>query len=109
MTDYYPSEKFSQAVGILAVSPLPLQKRIANAFFHLSTLLAPMHSVNLPQDTKQKLQEYDATWRSVDDPAGLGKLIIWANSLSDDEAIEIASWILETTFRLNREYWSEQQ
>ena len=107
MKDYYPSEKFSQAVDTLATSLLPLQKRIADAFFPLSNLTAPMHLDKLPGDTIQKLKEYEAAWRSIDDPDGEGTLKIWASRLSNDEAIEIASWIVETSAELNRQYWSD--
>lgn len=105
MKDHYPSEKFYVAADTLATSPMPLQERIANAFIHSLTLLLA-HLDALDEDTKEKLQEYEAAWNAVDDPSGQGTIKVWASGLSDDEATEIATWIVETAFELHRQFWS---
>ena len=105
MKDQYPSEKFLVATGALATSPLPLQERIANAFA-CGLYLLLVHSSGLSEDTKRKLQEYEAAWKAVDDAAGEGTIKVWASRLSDDEATEIATWIVDTAFELERQLWS---
>ena len=108
MANPYPSEKFYNAVDTLATSTRPLQQRIADAFVHsLYPLLA--HSDVLDDDTEAKLREYEAAWNSVDDPARQGNINVWASGLSDDEAIEIASWIVEKAFELHRQFWTDEE
>jgi hypothetical protein len=107
MKDHYPSEKFYNAVDTLATSSRPLQQRIADAFSHSLHLLL-VHSDALPGDTKQKLIEYEAAWNAVDDAGEQGTINVWARRLSDDEAMEVASWIVEQAFELHRQFWTDE-
>ncbi len=106
MKDQYPSEKFYVAVDTLATSPQPLQKRIADAFVHSLNLLIGNPAV--PEDVKQKLAEYDAAWSAVEDAGEQGTINVWARGLSDDEAMDIATWIVEKAFELDRQYWTDE-
>lgn len=105
MKDHYPSEKFCVAVTSLAVSPRSLQERIANAFG--SSLYPLLNHQGLDAYTERKLREYKAAWRAVPDAGGEGTISAWAMGLSDDEAVEIAGWIVETAWQLEREFWGD--
>ena len=104
MKDGYPSEKFYKAVDTLATSPRPLQERIADAFSH--SLMHLIGHAALPEDVKEKLAEYDAAWSAVDDAGEQGTIKVWASRLSNDEAMQIASWIVEKAFELHRQFWT---
>ncbi len=106
MKDHYPSEKFSAAVGTLAASPRPLQGRIADAFVYSLDRLIGNPAV--PEDVKEKLAEYNAAWRAVEDAGEQGTISVWASGLSDDEAMDIATWIVDKAFELDRQYWSDE-
>lgn len=106
MKDHYPSEKFSQAVDILATGLAPLQRRIEDAFsIRLMNLRA--HHDKLPEEASDELRNLEAEWSAVEDSEGRGGIPVWADQLSDERAVEIASWIVETAALLNREYWSD--
>ncbi len=106
MKDHYPSEKFSVAVKTLATSSRPLQERIAYAFSHSLMLLIGNPAV--PEDVKEKLAEYDAAWAAVEDAGQQGTINVWARGLSDDEAMDIAAWIVEKAFELEHQFWTDE-
>ncbi len=106
MKDHYPSEKFSAAVDTLATSPRLLQERIADAFSH--SLMHLIGNAAVPEDVKEKLAEYDAAWSAVEDAGAQGTISVWASGLSDDEAMDIATWIVEKAFELDRQYWTDE-
>jgi len=105
MKDHYPSEKFNAAVRALATGLDPLQKRLGAAF---NSGLYPLleHLDKLPESAREKLERYQAASNMVDDPGKEGTINVWANGLSDEEAKEIALWIVETAFELEADFWS---
>ena len=106
MKDHYPCEKFSAAVSSLAVSPKSLQERIANAFAGNLHLL--LDHPALAPDTARRLKDYGAAWDAVTDSRGKGTIYVWAMQLSDDEATEIARWIVDTAWQLHRQLWTDE-
>lgn len=103
--DHYPSEKFSQAVDSLATGLGSLQERIASAFAYGLSHLLPRHEDLLPPEVANRLREYEEEWSALGDVGGKGQIAVWVSGLSDDEAIEVATWINATASRLNMEYW----
>lgn len=63
----------------------------------------------LPDDVKERLAKYAARWSAVDNAGEQGTIKVWARDLSDDEATDIASWIVETAFELNRQFWMDEE
>ena len=105
MKDHYPPEKFSAAVRTLALGSESLQERIANAFANSLHLL--LDHQGLAPDVAQKLRQYKVAWRAVTDPGPSGSIQVWATRLSDDDAMEIARWIVDTASELDRQFWSD--
>ena len=103
MKNGYPFEKFYKAVDTLAKSPRPLQQRIADAFaYNLYALLE--HPGILDDAIEAKLKEHQGAWTAIDDAGAEGTISAWASRLSDDEAMEIAGWIVERAFELHRQF-----
>lgn len=94
----YAHEKFSDAVHVLATSPMSLQDRIAAAFVSITAVEVGPSA--LPDDVANQLRTYHAAWNAARAAPGEGTINAWARTLRDDEAVEIAKWFLSTEYRL---------
>jgi hypothetical protein len=97
--DSYAWEKFLSAVTGMAVSAKPLQGRIADAF---SLSITRVHEENLTGDLADiwwALEGYRKEWD--EQPGGdEGTIAQWAESLSEEQASEVAHWIVDAYDRL---------
>ncbi len=98
----YPVEKFSSAAYGLAISPASLQERIGDAF--TGELIKAAGQTALPADVAKQFQVYQRTWNAVGDTGGQGQISVWAHALSDDEAMDVAKWIVNTAWELRDKY-----
>ncbi len=85
-----PYAKFSMGRRELAVSHEPLRERIASAFVDIVQVRDA-----LPDDVARKLRDFEAAWAAVGDTGGETQMAVWARKLTDKEAMEVASWILD--------------
>ena len=104
MPGHYPTEKFSDATRTLAMGRESIQKRVAAAFEYSLVHLTAIPSV--PANVAQKLQDFGDAWDAIGDTGGRGQISVWVSGLTDDEAVEIAGWIVETAWELERQYWT---
>ena len=98
MSGDYACEKFLLAVHGMAASARSIQERAGDAF-----VLHIMHvkDDDLPGDLSDlgaQLREYREAWERQ---PGEGRIAKWANSLSTDEASEVAMWIVKAYDRLS--------
>lgn len=106
MKDHYPSEKFWNAARTLAISSERLRRRVADAFSYSLVHLSPGHKEVLG-DIGRKLNDYEAVWDRIKAAGPQGTIRAWADGLTNDEAGDVAEWIFDTAFELEREYWKD--
>ena len=97
----YSSEKLSQAVRGLAISPKSIQGRVAD---EMSTgLYSLIEHQSLPQNLHAQLEYYRQQWEKAGE-----SIPSWAERLTDDEAGDVARWIVDARDEVNRLFFEEQ-
>ena len=88
-----PDEKLHLAVGSLATSPASLQQRIAKVF--ISHLYGLLDIGTLPPTLDAKFKAYPGAWNKIKGSPPEGLIQAWAQSLTNDEAVEVARRIVD--------------
>ena len=104
MSDPYAYEKFAAARRSLAEDPNSVQGRVAYVFKYDLWLIADHPT--LPADIVERLTVYAKQILATPDPKDEGRINIWANKLSDGEAMAIARWVCDCASRLEFEVWA---
>ncbi len=104
MADPYACEKFSAARRSLAEDPNKVQGRVAYVFKYDLWLIADHPT--LPPDIVERLTTYAGQILATPDLKDEGRINIWANKLSDGEAMAIARWVCDCASRLEFEVWA---
>lgn len=98
MTVEYAHEKFMLAVYGMAQSAGSIQERVADAF--VGHIMHVRDEDDLPGDLRRiasQLRQYREAW---DRFPGDGRIAKWADSLTTDEAVEVARWIVQADDQL---------
>jgi hypothetical protein len=105
MKDYYAWEKFSGAVRGMVTGTTTIQQRLGNAYvFHL----VHVDPKKLPEDIRADFIQMKERLKTVVAPvAGDGSIQATVSNLSDEEASEIASHIVDMFFRVESDFRGE--
>ncbi len=96
---HYSNEKLYLALRGMAISPDSLRQRIANVMIaHLHPLV---DHESLPEALNAQLQAYAAEWTQQPESAR-GQIQTWVDGLSDAEADQVARWIVEAHYEVQR-------
>ena len=104
MSDPYACERFSAARRSLAEDPNKIQERVAYVFKYDLWLITD--HPNLSADIVERLGTYAEQILATPDPKDDGRINIWANKLTDGEAMAIARWVCDCASRLEFEVWA---
>ncbi len=104
MSDPYACERFSAARRSLAEDPNKIQERVAYVFKYDLWLITD--HPKLSADIVERLSTYAEQIRDTPDPKDDGRINIWANKLSDGEAMAVARWVCDCASRLEFEVWA---
>ena len=97
MSDYdYVWEKMRNAVTTLAEHDGPIRERLATAAEVIHTLELD----EFPPDTRSRMAEIERLLSAVEDPE-VGSLVASAQALTDDQARQVARWLVEVYFRVH--------
>ena len=89
----YARQRFREAVLRLASGHGSIQERVSAAFHALDTAIT--HD-RVPGEVGAYLHDFAELWRASND----GSIDLWARGLSVDEAVEIATWLLQASYRI---------
>jgi hypothetical protein len=93
----YPRQRFRLAVARLATGHGSIQERVSAAFHALDTAIS--HG-RVPGDIGIQLNSFAALWSEGPDSS----IDRWALNLTVDEAVEIATWLLQASYAVE-ELW----
>ena len=97
----YSSEKLSQAVRGLAIGAKSIQGRVADVMS--GCLAALIDHQSLPPNLHAQLEYYGQQWKKAGE-----SIPSWAERLTDDEAGDVARWIVDTRDEVDRLFSEEQ-
>lgn len=98
MSVTYAKEKFSTAIRTLATNPGGIKQRVADAWIY------SLNNIESKRDIPADLQhEFETTQSKVvsGTPVGdEGTIRAYVNSISEDDAVDAAKWIVDFAYRL---------
>lgn len=101
MKDMYAWEKFSSAIRGMAVSSKSIQQRLADAYVYNLIHVDPE---KLPGDIRADFIQLNKRLTAVAPLAGEGSVQATVSGMSDQEATEIGSRIVDMYFRVESDY-----
>jgi ADP-ribosylglycohydrolase len=89
----YARQRFREAVSRLATGYGSVQERVNAAFHALDTAIK---NDRVPGRLGEALRQSSNAWLN----SGDGSIDAWAQGLSVDEAVEIATWLLQMSYEI---------
>jgi len=99
MTIQYAQEKFHQAINTLATNPGRIQERVIDAWIYGLIHIEPER--DLPKEVLEEFLDRKKEITKGSAAEGEGLIASTVNGMSEDEAMEEASWILGYAYNLD--------